>query len=58
MYKEYPHFYYYDTREYGRKSRTDDPLLSTEEVLEKHSRIIEEYAIKYLGGSIPPPDKK
>lgn len=31
MYKEYPHFYYYDTREYGRKSRTDDPLLSTAE---------------------------
>ena len=57
MYKEYPHFYYYDTREYGRKSRTDDPLLSTEEVLEKHSKIIEEYAIKYLGGPIPPENK-
>lgn len=57
MYKEYPTFYYYDTREYGRKSRTDDPLLSTEEVLEKHSKIIEEYAIKYLGGPIPPENK-
>lgn len=57
MYKEYPTFYYYDTKEYGRKSRTDDPLLSTEEVLEKHSKIIEEYALKYLGGPIPPESK-
>lgn len=53
MYKEYPKFYNYETKEYGRKSRTDDPLLTTEELLEKHSKIIEEYAIKYLGGPIP-----
>lgn len=57
MYKEYPTFYYYDTREYGRKSRTDDPLLTTEETLEKHSKIIEEYAIKHLGGPIPKENK-
>ena len=57
MYKEYPTFTYYDTREYGRKSRTDDPLLSTEEILEKHSKIIEEYAIKHLGGPIPKENK-
>lgn len=57
MYKEYPTFYYYETKEYGRKSRTDDVLLSVEEVLEKHSKIIEEYAIKYLGGPIPPENK-
>lgn len=57
MYKKYPTFYNYQTKEYGRKSRTDDPLLSTEETLEQHSKIIEEYAIKYLGGPIPPENK-
>ena len=53
MYKEYPKFYYYQTKEYGRKSRMDDPLLSVEETLQRHSEIIDEYAQKYLGGSIP-----
>lgn len=57
MYKEYPTFYNYETKEYGRKSRTDDPLLSVDEILEKHSKIIEEYAIKYLGGPIPEENK-
>lgn len=57
MYKEYPKFYNYKVKEYGRKSRTDDPLLSVEETLEKHSKILEEYAIKYLGGPIPEENK-
>lgn len=57
MYKEYPVFYNYETKEYGRKSRTDDPLLSVEEILEKHSKIIEEYAEKHLGGPIPDENK-
>lgn len=57
MYKEYPKFYNYETKEYGRKSRTDDPLLSTEETLEKHGKIIEEYAVKHLGGPIPKENK-
>lgn len=57
MYKEYPKFYNYEVKEYGRKSRTDDPLLSTDETLEKHSKIIEEYAIKHLGGPIPKENK-
>lgn len=57
MYKEYPKFYYYQTKEYGRKSRMDDPLLSVEETLQKHSEIIDEYAQKYLGGSIPEENK-
>lgn len=54
LYKEYPVFVAFETLKYGRKSRTDDPLLSVEEVLEKHDRILDEYAEKYLGGRIPP----
>lgn len=57
MYKEYPKFYNYETLDYGRKSRSDDPLLSVEEVLDKHDKIIEEYAEKYLGGPIPEENK-
>lgn len=57
MYKEYPKFYNYEVLGYGRKSRTDDPLLSVEEVLNKHDKIIEEYAEKYLGGPIPEENK-
>ena len=57
MYKEYPRFYNYETLDYGRKSRTDDPLLSVEEVLDKHDKIIEEYAEKHLGGPIPEENK-
>lgn len=54
MYKEYPTFYWYQVYKYGRKSRFDDPYLSVEEVLEKHNRMLDEYAEKYLGGPIPP----
>ena len=57
MYKEYPKFYNYETLDYGRKSRTDDPLLSVEEVLDKHNKMLEEYAIKFLGGPIPEENK-
>lgn len=57
IYKEYPVFYNYKTKEYGRKSRFDDPLLSVDDVLEKHSKILEEYALKHLGGPIPEENK-
>lgn len=57
MYKEYPRFYNYETLDYGRKSRSDDPLLSVEEVLETHDKMMEEYAIKHLGGPIPEENK-
>ena len=53
MYKEYPRFYNYKTKKYGRKSRMDDPLLSVEETLEKHNKVLDEYAEKCLGGPIP-----
>lgn len=53
MYKEYPKFLANEVLEYDRKSRFDDPYLSVEEVLEKHARMINEYAERHLGGPIP-----
>jgi DNA invertase Pin-like site-specific DNA recombinase len=53
MYKEYPRFLANEVLEYDRKSRFDDPYLSVEEVLEKHARMINEYAERHLGGPIP-----
>ena len=57
MYREPVKLYNYEVLEYDRKSRSDDPLLSVEEVLEKHSRILDEYAITNFGGSIPEENK-
>lgn len=42
---------------YFRKSRTDDPTLSVEEVLAKHETILDEWAEKYLGSKIPEENK-
>ena len=53
MYKEYPRFTADELGEYDRKSRTDDPLLTVEEVLAKHDKILEDFAIKNFGGPIP-----
>lgn len=39
--------------EYLRKSRSDDPALSVEEVLEKHERILNDFAERNLGGRVP-----
>ena len=38
---------------YSRKSRTDDPLMSVEEVLEKHEKILNEWSVRHLGGIVP-----
>lgn len=38
---------------YSRKSRTDDPLLSVEEVLEKHEKILTEWVARNIGEAIP-----
>ena len=57
MYREYPTFYSYEVLEYDRKSRSDDPLLSVEEVLERHGKTLDAYAQRYLGGSIPEENK-
>ena len=42
---------------YFRKSRTDDPTLSVEEVLSKHEAILDEWAERNLGMVIPEENK-
>lgn len=48
---DYPN--YDEVYEYLRKSRSDDPALSVEEVLEKHERILNDFAERNLGGIVP-----
>lgn len=43
--------------DYLRKSQSDDPLLTVEEVLAKHERILDEWAEKHLGGKVPEENK-
>ena len=42
---------------YLRKSRSDDPLLSIEEVLARHEAILDEWCIKNIGGKVPEANK-
>ena len=42
---------------YLRKSRTDDPLLTIEEVLAKHEAILDEWCERNLGGRVPEENK-
>ena len=42
---------------YFRKSRTDDPTLSVEEVLAKHEAILDEWTERNLGAKIPEENK-
>ena len=43
--------------DYLRKSRSDDPMLSVEEVLEKHEHRLDEWSEKHLGGKVPESNK-
>ena len=43
--------------DYFRKSRTDDPSLSVEEVLSKHETILDEWAERNLGSVVPEENK-
>lgn len=43
--------------DYLRKSQSDDPLLTVEEVLEKHEAILDEWSEKHLGGRVPEENK-
>lgn len=42
---------------YLRKSRSDDPLLSVEEVLQKHESMLDEWAERNLGATVPEQNK-
>lgn len=42
-----------ETLLYSRKSQTDDPNLSVEEVLAKHEAILDETAERFIGGKVP-----
>ena len=43
--------------EYLRKSQSDDPLLTVEEVLAKHEAILDEWSEKHLGRKVPEENK-
>lgn len=43
--------------DYLRKSRSDDPLLTVEEVLAKHEAMLDEWAAQHLGGVVPEENK-
>ena len=43
--------------DYLRKSQSDDPLLTVEEVLQKHETVLDEWAEKHLGGKVPEKNK-
>lgn len=43
--------------DYLRKSRTDDPSLTVEEVLNQHENILDSWAEKHLGGKVPEENK-
>ena len=42
---------------YLRKSRTDDPLLTVEEILARHETILDEWAEKHFGAKVPQENK-
>ena len=42
---------------YLRKSQSDDPSLTVEEVLEKHEKILDEWCERNLGGNVPERNK-
>ena len=54
MWREYPTFQPEEILKYKRKSRTDDPMLTIEEVLAKHESILNEWIERNLDAPIPP----
>ena len=53
MWKEYPKLRPEEILKYKRKSRSDDPMLSVEEVLAKHESILNEWTQRNLEAPIP-----
>lgn len=43
--------------EYLRKSQSDDPLMTVEEVLAKHEQILDEWSEKHFGAKVPEENK-
>lgn len=43
--------------DYLRKSQSDDPLMTVEEVLQKHENILDEWAMRHLGAKVPEENK-
>lgn len=43
--------------DYLRKSQSDDPTLTVEEVLAKHEALLDEWAEKHVGGKVPEENK-
>ena len=52
-YNELRHYLPEEILVYLRKSRSDDPMLSVEEVLQRHQQILEEWIERNLDGPIP-----
>lgn len=52
-----PEFTPEEVLDYLRKSQSDDPLLTVEEVLAKHETILDEWSEKNLGGKVPEENK-
>ena len=53
MWKEYPKLLPEEIAKYKRKSRSDDPMLSVEQVLSKHEAILRDWEERNLNGPIP-----
>ena len=53
MYKVYEPFTAEECLKYLRKSRSDDPNLTVEEVVSNHDLELNEYSEKHLGGIVP-----
>lgn len=57
FYTQQPEFTLDEVLEYLRKSQSDDPTLTVEEVLENHEKILDEWTERYLGGKVPEKNK-
>lgn len=56
-YYDWSQFSAEDILVYLRKSRTDDPTMTVEEVLEKHEEILDDWAERNLGEKVPDANK-
>lgn len=56
-YREQPNFKPEEVIGYLRKSQSDDPLLSVEEVLSKHETMLDEWSERNLGAKVPEENK-